>query len=61
MSLSEKAAANDVSLARSNHPSASFAFPLVLVCIALALILASAVFSPITLEAPGAESLLIGP
>jgi hypothetical protein len=39
----------------------SFVFPVVLGCIALALILISAVFSPVTLETPGIESFLVGP
>jgi hypothetical protein len=61
MSLSEKAAANKISLARSHQTPVGFAFPLLLVCIALALILASATFSPVALDPPGAESFLIGP
>ena len=61
MSLSEKAASNGISFAHSHHASSGFAFPLVLVCVALALILVSAVFSPVTLDAPGAESFLVGP
>jgi hypothetical protein len=61
MSLSEKAAANKISLARSRQTPVGLAFPLVLVCFALALILASAIFSPAALDPPGAESFLIGP
>jgi hypothetical protein len=62
MSLSEKAVSNGISLAHSHRASAGFAFPLVLVCVALALVLASALFSPVTLDVPGAaESFLIGP
>jgi hypothetical protein len=61
MSLSEKAASNGIALPRSRHAPTNFAFPLMLVCFALALILVSAVFSPVTLQAPGNESFLIGP
>jgi hypothetical protein len=60
MSLSDKAA-HGISLVRLHQPSSGFAFPLVLVCVALALIIVSAVFFPVTLEAPGAESVLVGP
>jgi hypothetical protein len=52
------------SVPRVSQPYAtqeSFVFPVVLVCIALALILISAVFSPVTLETPGIESLMVGP
>ena len=59
MSLSEKAAAN--SLAHSHQRPAGLAFPLVLVCVALALVLVSAVYSPVTLDPPGVESFLVGP
>jgi hypothetical protein len=59
MSLSEKAAAN--SLARSHQRPVSLAFLLLLVCVALALILAFGMFSPIALDPPGAESFLVGP
>jgi hypothetical protein len=61
MSLSEKAASNDISLARSHHAPARFAFPLVLVCVALALILVSVIFPPVAVDAPSAESFLVGP
>jgi hypothetical protein len=62
MSLSEKAISHQISLARSERPPMAIAFPLALVCVALVLILVSAIFSPIGLDAPGAaESFLVGP
>jgi hypothetical protein len=61
MSLSEKAAANKISLARSHQATVGVVFPLLLVCVALAIILASAISYPVALDPPGAESLLIGP
>jgi hypothetical protein len=39
----------------------AFTFPLILVCVALALILIFAIFSPVNLETPGIESFLVGP
>jgi hypothetical protein len=59
MSLSPDAISREVRV--SQPDGTSFAFPLILVCIALALILISAVFSPITLETAGIESFLVSP
>ncbi len=62
MSLSEKAVSNDIAVVRSQRvPSGRVAVPLVLVCIALVLIILSAIFSPATLDMAGAESFLVGP
>jgi hypothetical protein len=62
MSISEKAVSSGISLAHSQRSSAGYAFPLVLVCVALVLILVSAIISPVGLDAPGAaESFLVGP
>jgi hypothetical protein len=61
MSLSPDAISREVQVSQLNATQASFAFPLILVCVALALVLISAVFSPVTLETPGIESFLVGP
>ena len=61
MSLSPDAISREVQLRHLDAAQASFAFPLILVCVALALILISAVFSPVNLETPGIESFLVGP
>jgi hypothetical protein len=59
MSLSQKATASDAPLERDRRVDLTFL--LVLVCIVVALILASAFFSPVTLDAPGADVFLVGP
>jgi hypothetical protein len=61
MSLSPDAISREVRVSQPDGTRASFVFPLILVCIALALILISAVFSPVTLETAGIESFLVGP
>jgi hypothetical protein len=61
MSLSPDAISREVQVSQLNATQASFAFPLILVCVALALVLISAVFSPVTLETPGIEGFLVGP
>jgi hypothetical protein len=61
MSLSEKAASNDIPLARSRYASAGLVFPLALVCAALVIILVSAMVSPEAFDAPAAEAFLVGP
>ena len=50
-----------VQVGKPDATQSSFAFPLILVCVALALILISAVFSPVTLETPSIEGFLVGP
>lgn len=57
MSLSPDAISRKVQVSQPNAALASFAFPLILVCVALALILTYAVFYP----APGIDSFLVGP
>ncbi len=61
MSLSQKATWHHAEIERTDHMQGGFAFPLVLVFIALALILLSAVFSPVTLDTAGADYFLVGP
>jgi len=55
MSLSPEAIARELRLNRPAATQANFTFPLILLCIALALIVISSVFSPVTLETPGIE------
>jgi hypothetical protein len=61
MSLSPDAISRVERVSQPNGTQASFVFPLILVCIALALILISAVFSSVTLETAGIESFPVGP
>jgi hypothetical protein len=61
MSLSPDAISREVQVSQPDATQVSFAFPLILVCVALALILISAVFSPVNLGTPGIESFLVGP
>ena len=61
MSLSPDAMSRKVGISQPDGRQARSVFPLILVCIALALILISAVFSPVTLETAGSESFLVGP
>lgn len=61
MSLSPDAISRPAQVSRRSTTQAYFAFPLILACVALVLILISAVFSPVTFETAGAESFLVGP
>jgi hypothetical protein len=58
MSLSPDTIARRAQVSRTDE---TFAFPLILLCVALVLILISAVFSRVTLGTTGTESFLIGP
>ncbi len=58
MSLSPDVISRKVQVSQPNAALTSFALPLILVCVALALFLISAVFSP---AAPGIDSFLVGP
>jgi hypothetical protein len=61
MSLSSNAVSHKVPVGQSERTHAGFVFPLILVCVALALILISAVFSPVNLETAGTENFPVGP
>jgi hypothetical protein len=61
MSLSPDTTSSVGQARRRDATQTTFVFPMILFCVALALILISAVFSPITLETPGIESFLVGP
>ena len=61
MSPSQKTAWQPAGIERTDHKQDGLAFPLILVSIALALILLSAVFSPVTFDTAGADYLLMGP
>lgn len=61
MSVSPYAISRELRVSQPDATQESVVIPVVLGCIALALILISAVFSPVTLEMPGIESFLLGP
>jgi hypothetical protein len=61
MSLSRNAVLHEVRVGQSERTHGGFVFPQILVCVSLALILISAVFSPVNLETAGIENFLVGP
>jgi hypothetical protein len=61
MSLSPNAISPPAQISRQSTTQTYLAFPLILMCVALILILVSAVFSPVTLATVGAEGFLLGP
>jgi hypothetical protein len=58
MSLSPEAIARESRVNRRAATQPNFTFPLILLCLALALIVISSVFRPVSLETPGMESFL---
>ena len=58
MSLSPEAIARELRANRPAATQANFTFPLLLLCVALALIVISSVLSPATLDTTGIESFL---
>jgi hypothetical protein len=61
MSLSPDIISRAAQVSKQTTTQTYIAFPLILACVALLLILISAAFSPVTLETSGMESFLVGP
>jgi hypothetical protein len=61
MLVSPKPISRDLQRTQSKSPSSAIVFPLVLICLALALILISAFLIPPSLQTPGIESFMVGP
>jgi len=63
MSLSEKAASHQISLARPERAPVAIALPLAVVCVALVLVLVlvSGILWPVTVDTSTVETFLVGP